>query len=379
LFEPDFGRSRGLTRTRSHDGAHANSVAKSYTCPEPKLETVLLHRVRFGRSRDFGDEAALSKGYGRSRSRPQGRPRGLDCDSTRRSGSSHSPSSRKLPPTDVLPKRLASARHAAWEFDDNSHGVRFLPAFELGRSLRRFTSPAPSTLRVSHPLSGLSPPGPRGFDSRPIPPEDVLVAFRAFPSRSAVTPLGARCSLVVSAGFGFARLLELGLCPCFQLLVASSRLPDDPESLARVTPMVSSSISSLAAPPKQCGSERAAEAANGGSTRTPNSGRPVRERSVGAPVGRLEPATSELFSDRESVLEGARLGARSSRCSLDLWAPPRSTSSAVGLAPSPHVLAPPTASSPEGVSTAGFTALQGVNPVEPGSRSEDRLQPPWGL
>jgi hypothetical protein len=34
-----------------------------------------------------------------------------------------------------------------------------------GRSLRRFASPTPSVLRVSHPLDGLIPPGPCGFVS----------------------------------------------------------------------------------------------------------------------------------------------------------------------------------------------------------------------
>jgi hypothetical protein len=53
---------------------------------------------------------------------------------------------------------------------DVSHGVRLLSAYEPGRSLYRFTSPAPSALRVSHSLSGLSPPGPRGFVSRHIRP-----------------------------------------------------------------------------------------------------------------------------------------------------------------------------------------------------------------
>jgi hypothetical protein len=55
-------------------------------------------------------------------------------------------------------------------FGDSSHGVRFLSAFEPGRSLCRFASPAPSALRVSHPLSGLIPPGPGGFVSRHIRP-----------------------------------------------------------------------------------------------------------------------------------------------------------------------------------------------------------------
>jgi hypothetical protein len=71
---------------------------------------------------------------------------------------------------------------------------------ELGRSLRRFTSPAPSALRVSHPLSGLIPPGPRGSVSHHIRPWGLLTASRAFPSRPAVTPLDARCPRVIRVG-----------------------------------------------------------------------------------------------------------------------------------------------------------------------------------
>jgi hypothetical protein len=56
------------------------------------------------------------------------------------------------------------------EFDDVSHGVCFLSAYEPRRSLCRFASPTPSALRVSHSLSGLSPPGPGGFVSRHIRP-----------------------------------------------------------------------------------------------------------------------------------------------------------------------------------------------------------------
>lgn len=39
---------------------------------------------------------------------------------------------------------------------------------QLGRSLRRFTSPTPSALRVSHPLNGLIPPEPCGLVSSHI-------------------------------------------------------------------------------------------------------------------------------------------------------------------------------------------------------------------
>jgi hypothetical protein len=78
------------------------------------------------------------------------------------------------PPERCLPPEShrsgARAQDAQREYDDISHGVRILSAYEPRRSLCRFTSPAPSALRVSHSLSGLSPPGPRGFVSRHIRP-----------------------------------------------------------------------------------------------------------------------------------------------------------------------------------------------------------------
>jgi len=53
--------------------------------------------------------------------------------------------------------------------------------------------------------------------------------------------------------------------------------------------------------------------------------------------------------------------------------------SVVGLAPSPHVLAPSWPGASEDVQGRGFAALQGVNPTEPGNHSEDWFQPPWSL
>lgn len=77
-------------------------------------------------------------------------------------------------------------------------GFGSLQRNQTRRSLRRFTSPSPSTLRGSHPHSGLIPPGPCGFVSRHIRPWDS--AFDVFPTRSAVTPFDVRCSRAVSAG-----------------------------------------------------------------------------------------------------------------------------------------------------------------------------------
>jgi len=78
------------------------------------------------------------------------------------------PPERCLPP--VGHRSGTQAQDAQREVDDTSHGVRFLSAFEPRRSLCRFASSTPSAHRVSHSLSGLSPPGPRGFVSRHIRP-----------------------------------------------------------------------------------------------------------------------------------------------------------------------------------------------------------------
>jgi hypothetical protein len=59
--------------------------------------------------------------------------------------------------------------------------------------------------------------------------------------------------------------------------------------------------------------------------------------------------------------------------------PPRLTRPAVGLSPSPHVLAaqpPPTAPRRERSEVGRLAALQGVNPTDPGRVSEEILQPP---
>jgi hypothetical protein len=104
-----------------------------------------------------------------SRVNPRGFHRGEDERSTSRSRCARAPS-----PGGCLPLMSHQggprAQDTQRECDDISHGVRILSAFEPRRSLHRFTSPAPSALGVSHSLSGLSPPGPRGFVSRHIRP-----------------------------------------------------------------------------------------------------------------------------------------------------------------------------------------------------------------
>jgi hypothetical protein len=66
-------------------------------------------------------------------------------------------------PTDRAPRETRSARPHSKVSDDASHGVRCLSASSaLVIVVCRLASPAPSALRVSHPLSGLIPPTPRG-------------------------------------------------------------------------------------------------------------------------------------------------------------------------------------------------------------------------
>ena len=91
------------------------------------------------------------------------------------------------------------------EFDDNSHGVRFLSAFATWAIV------VPVFLTNTVRSQGFSPS--QRFDPAralwlcftPHPPLGFALAFRAFPSQPAVTPLGALCSLVVSACAGFTR------------------------------------------------------------------------------------------------------------------------------------------------------------------------------
>jgi hypothetical protein len=66
----------------------------------------------------------------------------------------------------------ASPQDTQREIDGASRGVRPLSAKSAQAVVtRRFASPTPSALRVSHPLSGLIPPGPGGFVSRHIRPQ----------------------------------------------------------------------------------------------------------------------------------------------------------------------------------------------------------------
>jgi hypothetical protein len=167
----------------------------------------------------------------------------------RRSGAVRQPFSRKLPPTCAPPRWFAGARHAAWDMDDSSLGVRSPSAFRAQASLRRFTSPTPSALRVSHPLSDLRPPGPCGSVSRHIRPWGLFTAFRAFPTQPAVTPLDARCSPAVSASSGLARASSsLAFAPAFDY-PSSPFSPRSPPRRLTVQPRQSASTSARTSSP----------------------------------------------------------------------------------------------------------------------------------
>jgi hypothetical protein len=146
-----------------------------------------------------------------------------------------------------------------------------------------------------------------------------ILAFRAFPSRPAAAPLGARCSHAVSASSGFARASSSS---AFAPAVGSPRwlfaLPEASAWFACVTPTVNLGISSIPGPPKRSGMERAAETAEGGWHGRAQRRFWVRNRPPGAFSGRLEPTTTERCSDRESVLGRPPLSGHSSRCSHDL-------------------------------------------------------------
>jgi hypothetical protein len=124
------------------------------------------------------------------------------------SGSARSPS----PPKRVGPSsrrsegRLTSTTHRSGsppqdtqqDDDDTFLGVR-LPSAKSVRVvlLCRLASPTPSVLRVSHPLDGLLPPGPRGFVSRHFRPWDFgLQSFSHSVSRDTSRCPGLSCRSV---------------------------------------------------------------------------------------------------------------------------------------------------------------------------------------
>ena len=148
----------------------ANIVAASFTRTRAEArERVLPRHPGRSRSSEFSVEAALSEARGEPRA-PSRAPSGRGCATGPAEAgliahrhplaASHSSDHRSGP----------RAQDTQRGRSDVSHGVRFLSAYDPRRSLCRFTSPTPSALGVSHSLSGLSPPGPRGFVSRHIRP-----------------------------------------------------------------------------------------------------------------------------------------------------------------------------------------------------------------
>jgi hypothetical protein len=172
-------------------------VAASFTASEPK--------IRCGASSGWlgrPKPESLPRGVpvvrpGRSRGAGAGDLRCPGLRTPRRSGAAA-----RLSAEGCLPP--SSHRSGAWVqdtqrgLDDSSHEVRSPSASEPRRSLCRFASPTPSALSVSHALSGLIPPGPRGFVSRHIRPWGFVTAFRAFPARPAGAPLDVRCPRAVA-------------------------------------------------------------------------------------------------------------------------------------------------------------------------------------
>jgi hypothetical protein len=163
----------------------------------------------------------------------------------------HLPESR-LPPALHIGRwgsRVQDAQRGIWTTPPMGFGP--LRRVRSGRSLHRFASPIPSALRVFHPLSGLIPPGPRGFVSRHFRPWGLVMAFRAFPTQPAVAPLDARCSLAVSASLSLHRASSMGtLAPAFVRLLASLLSPFASSSVHRTTLPTCSGISSSFAPTK---------------------------------------------------------------------------------------------------------------------------------
>jgi hypothetical protein len=226
------------------------------------------------------------------------------CWPPRRSGVVRGPFSRKPPPTFAphLSTWFAGARRAVWDMDDSSLGVRS-PSASRVRAIvvYRFASPIPSALRVFHPRSGLIPPGPRGSVSRHFRPWGLVMAYRAFPTQPAVAPLDARCSLAVSASFGFQRALASSTSASAPAFRCPSRpiAPRSPPRLLTAQPCQPATASARASPPpkwlltRASGRNRWQGIEHGARFEA----RTVPERPLGAASGRLEPATSERCSD----------------------------------------------------------------------------------
>jgi hypothetical protein len=100
---------------------------------------------------------------------------------------------------------------------------------------------------------------------------------------------------------------------------------------------------------------------------------------LGAIANGLEPAASEPCSNRASVPVHPPSGRCPGRCSPDLPPLRGPPVRPLGSRPPLVCLLHPLSAPPEDGPVRGFAALQGLDPAEPGSRSRDRLRPPWGF
>jgi hypothetical protein len=157
-------------RTRPRVVAYPRTRRKGLRqTPAEAGERRTLHRVGPGRSPGVPDEAALSVLATEVVSAVRA-PLSITARAVPPRWFGSRDERQKLPPVQQRPKSLGKRKTRSRTSDNSSLGVRFLSAFKLRRSLRRFTSPTPSVLRVSHPLNGLIPPEPRGLVSCHIHP-----------------------------------------------------------------------------------------------------------------------------------------------------------------------------------------------------------------
>jgi len=111
-------------------GAHANSSQRASPHPGPRpgvwcvLDAVFPTEVGVAAAKNPSWMGSTEVELAR-----QGTFGVSACCSPRRSGAFHRPFARRLPPTGVPPRWSAGARHAAWECDDSSHGVRSPSAY----------------------------------------------------------------------------------------------------------------------------------------------------------------------------------------------------------------------------------------------------------
>jgi hypothetical protein len=200
---------------------------------------------------DRPHRSPLSSAPGRSRAPPRRDPRAASSPPPRRSAVTGEPFARELPRTRSPPRWVAHARHAVWEFDDSSHGVRSPSASPIRAIV------VPICLLDTVRSQGFSPS--QRFDparwcgsvSRHIRPCGLVTAFRAFPVRPAVTPLDALCSLVLSAGSGLPRASSRAtLTPAFFDSLPTFYSPFAPAVAPRATPTTCLDISPGLSPTK---------------------------------------------------------------------------------------------------------------------------------